>query len=496
MTIMHKINMKFNKIKLFIFAQFIIILVSTQQSYASGWVDDWLTQSTSNSPSYFAGQERGYYSAGSFSTRWKASNTSLVTLESPKVKTGCGGIDLFLGGFSFLDTTHLVAKLQSILSSAAATAFDLALKTTCQQCANTIKNLESMADTLNQMQIDDCAAGKSLVGIVADEHGIRSREEMSTSMATAINNNKLVSGVETLWTNLTTSIQSNNGNVSSADVADIYSGCNTEIQTIFLSTGYVLYNIANRMGIDQEYADLIRGLVGDVHISSLSDGYTASFVDSCPENNMDSLAGTTEGQLYKKTITGINPGCVQITDTNRDLTTYVANQMQSIATKMASGTVLLTTAERNFLDTNPLSLMPTIKVAVASNTTATVIPVMADLTAKAYSLQMLSDLYQRARMMQMKALEILQKKAVANSSSGTEKCATEVFASDMANKLQTMIDRVQVLRDSAREAYVASAQEVANFMILMSHLQENEDRLNRELSMKYGQSVVNRISRK
>ncbi len=67
----------------------------------AAWVDDWLQQKTTTSPDYFAGQQRGYYSGGSFSARWPHKKDYPVTVEMPRVKSGCGGIDVFMGGFSF-----------------------------------------------------------------------------------------------------------------------------------------------------------------------------------------------------------------------------------------------------------------------------------------------------------------------------------------------------------------------------------------------------------
>ena len=127
---------------------------------SSAWVDDWLQQQTTTSPSYFPGQQRGYYSGGSFNARWPSTTDYPITIEPPRIKSGCGGIDVFMGGASFMNTDYLVDKLQGILTGAAAVAFDLALKTLCEQCSNTIKNFEAIADKLHSMQLEECAAAK------------------------------------------------------------------------------------------------------------------------------------------------------------------------------------------------------------------------------------------------------------------------------------------------------------------------------------------------
>ncbi|MDD3816322.1 MAG: conjugal transfer protein TraH, partial [Desulfocapsaceae bacterium] len=74
--------------KKMIFALSVSLLfpISAQVAQA-GWVDDWLQQSNSTQSGYFEGQQRGYYSAGSFSGRWKSTADYPVTLEMPKVKS-------------------------------------------------------------------------------------------------------------------------------------------------------------------------------------------------------------------------------------------------------------------------------------------------------------------------------------------------------------------------------------------------------------------------
>ncbi|MCP4339036.1 MAG: hypothetical protein GY799_09170, partial [Desulfobulbaceae bacterium] len=107
-----------NKLK--IIAVTSVIFLSPPVIGSAAWVDDWLQQKTTTSPNHFSGQQRGYYSGGSFNARWPNTSTYPVTVEMPRVKSGCGGIDVFMGGFSFMNTDYLVDKLQGILTNAAA----------------------------------------------------------------------------------------------------------------------------------------------------------------------------------------------------------------------------------------------------------------------------------------------------------------------------------------------------------------------------------------
>jgi len=471
--------------KKIILASFLMLSASSAHIAQAGWVDDWVDQSNTTNAGYFQGQQRGYYSAGSFSGRWKSTADYPVTVETPKVKSGCGGIDVFMGGFSFMDSDYLVDKLQAILSNAGAVAFDLGLKTLCEQCSNTIKNFEALSDALNQMQIDECAAGKSLVGIVADKDGIRSSEEMQERLGTAVKENKLVSGVSDMWTDLTTAERTSGGTVAASDVEAVTSGCNADIRTLFLSGGSMLDNVGTEMGIPGGHIELIRGLVGDLELSGPVHAYKISYMPPCSENNADSIKSIAHGDIYNKSTAGV---CSQVTDGNRDMGQYISTMLTQITDKIRNkGT--FSAAELSFMDTNPLSSLPILKTAVATNTEGATISGLADITATAYSLQMISDLYVRAEMIARKAREILEKKTV-NSSGGPEKCAAVVFLGDASTNLSVMLGKIQELKEGAKASYIASTNEMNAILAYMEHMQKMESQMNSEITRRYGKDVA------
>jgi conjugative transfer pilus assembly protein TraH len=457
-------------------------------SVYAGWVDDWLQQSNTTQSGYFEGQQRGYYSAGSFSGRWKSTADYPVTLEMPKVKSGCGGIDVFMGGFSFMDSDYLVDKLQAILSNAAGVAFDLGLKTLCEQCSNTIKNFEALSDALNQMQIDECAAAKGLVGIVADENGIRSGEEMQERLGTAVKENKLVSGVSEMWTDLTAEEQASGGTVKSGDVTSVTSGCNADVRDMFLDGDSMLANVGDKMSIPSSHVDLIRGLVGDLKLSGAAEAYKISYMPPCSENNADSIKSIANGDIYIKSSGGV---CSQVPDGNRDMGAYVRLQLNSIADKIRNKGIY-TATEVAFMDSNPLSVLPILKSAVGSNTDGQTISGLADITSSAYSLQMISDLYVRAEMIARKAREVLEKKA-SGSSGGPEKCAAVVFTENASQDLSLMLDKIQELKVGAKASYIASTNEMNAILSYLEHMQALESKMNQELTRRFGKDVVARI---
>ena len=466
-----------------------VFLLLTPASSSAAWVDDWLEQKTTSSPNYFSGQQRGYYAGGGFSGRWPSKVDYPVTVEMPRIKSGCGGIDVFMGGFSFLNEDYLVDKLQSILESAPAVAFDLALKTLCEQCSNTIKNFEALADKLNSMQLDECAAAKELVGVVMDENGFHSTEVMQERLGTSIKENKLSQGISEMWDIISKEDEANNNVPQSADVSRVTSGCNAEISSTFLSGGSLLENIGAKLSIPTNYTDLIRGLVGDIELQGPANAYRVSYVTPCSENNPDDLKSFAAGDVFAKTSGGT---CSQIGDANRDLVGYVSTILTGIAEKIESKG-WLTSAETAFLETNPLAALPILKTSVATNMQDATITGLADITAKAYSLQILSDLYIRAEVVARKAKEMLEKQAGPVSGQPRENCQAAIFAEHADRNISLMLDRIRHLQESARAAYVTSTRELSTIMEYLEHMQKIERQMIEEITRRYGRDVAARV---
>jgi conjugative transfer pilus assembly protein TraH len=459
---------------------------------AAGWVDDWLEQRTINSPDYFAGQQRGYYSGGSFSARWPSQTDYPVTIEMPRIKSGCGGIDVFMGGFSFLNSDYLVSKLQSILENAPAVAFDLALKTLCEQCSNTIKNFEALADNLNGLQLDECAAAKEMVGVVMDENGFHTGEVMREKLGTAIKENKLSQGVSEMWDILTKEDKANNNVPQSADIARVTTGCNADIRNTFLTGGSLLENVGvSKMGFPAAYIDLIRGLIGDLKLEGPANAYKVAYEPPCPGNNPDDIKAFASGDVVAKNTSG---ACSQISDANRDLVEFVRHTLAEIADKIESKSGALSADQEEFLANSPLAPLPILKTAVGTDMKEAVIASLADITAKAYSLQMLSDLYVRAESVAAKAKEMLEKQAGASMGQPAENCSAVIFAESADQNLTRMLTRIHRLQDAARESYVASAREMATIMEYLNHMQRLESQMIAEITRRYGKDVAARMS--
>jgi conjugative transfer pilus assembly protein TraH len=78
-------------------------------------------------------QMGSYFTGGSLMTRAKAANTNLMSVQMPSFNSGCGGIDLFMGGFSFINAEAFMQMARNIGSNALSYGFSLALQTVTPQ---------------------------------------------------------------------------------------------------------------------------------------------------------------------------------------------------------------------------------------------------------------------------------------------------------------------------------------------------------------------------
>lgn len=124
-------------------------------------------------PIAYQGQSAGYYSLGSMWTRFPQKTVYPANLQLPKVTAGCGGIDMFTGSFSFVNSDQFVAMAKAIANNAIGFAFHLAIQAISPQIDKAMTDLERAVQQLNQFNINSCEQGAALVGGLAGEVGIK-----------------------------------------------------------------------------------------------------------------------------------------------------------------------------------------------------------------------------------------------------------------------------------------------------------------------------------
>ncbi len=109
-------------------------------------------------------QTGGFYTGGSLFARSKINNADLFSLQMPHYRAGCGGIDLFLGGFSYVNAQQFIQLLRNIGSNASGYAFNLALATVTPQIKSVLDDLSAKIQKMTNQSINSCEAAATLVG--------------------------------------------------------------------------------------------------------------------------------------------------------------------------------------------------------------------------------------------------------------------------------------------------------------------------------------------
>ncbi len=114
--------------------------------------------------SAYNGQQAGFMTGGSFYARTGVRRISPAQINMPSFRGGCS-IDLFAGGFSFINAKQLRAMFMQIMNHAVAYSFTLGIDTISPQMGNVIHKMETLANSVNQTNYSTCHIAQGLVGM-------------------------------------------------------------------------------------------------------------------------------------------------------------------------------------------------------------------------------------------------------------------------------------------------------------------------------------------
>lgn len=442
-----------------------IVLLSPATWAAGDWTNDWFDQSATTSAGSFQTQQRGYYTAGSFQGRWRMTNDYPLSVSPPRFKAGCGGIDLFGGGFSYLDPEYLVEKFERIIQAAPSFAFEMAMQEYCKPCSSAMQTMTQITDYLNSIQVNDCRMAKQIAAIPV-KGDMTVFDDMKEK---AMQGYAIGEGILKNTQNVDEELEAADGK-SPVDTRELVASCPASFKTVF-TNGSVVANVAGLVGLS-DYADLTRGLIGDVIVSynSTVNGLVTAPVEPCPGNDQLSGADLLTGTLQKKNVGGTcsSAGASRVAD-------VVEDRLSSIATKMAPGGSALSSDDIAFINSAPFPLYALLRDAVASRTVAETIESIRDPLANAYAYRMLDDLHRMSRLVLSKANEISTSQRFG--SGDPSKCDTK-FLKDSFVKIQAMDELALKYRELAKANYAKEQQELSvNIQVARDRLQQRQQML-------------------
>lgn len=426
----------------------ILALSLAASALSAGWVDDWVDNMAETPSGTFEGQKRNYWTGGGFQARWRTSSDYPLSVSLPRVKSGCGGIDMFLGGFTFMDPEYLVDKFQRSIQAAPAVAFDMALKEMCVECSESMKALESITSKLNSIQMDECSMSKKMVAIASGDE-VQGDLLGEITSALAMDNASAKNSYEN-----TTATQASGGK-SQEDIRQALDHCPADFKAIY-SGGSIIGNTAQKIGMSG-YADLIRGYLGDVEVTYNSGNklFTADPVPKCKGNDEFSPADFLDGLTEARHSVANGGACYS--DSATRLEDFVATRLQSIADKIQTSTAL-TVEETNFIKTSGMPILSIMKGAVLEQDVTGTISVIARPIASAYAYRLMNDLYINMEFLVSKTKEA-RRGGVSTTGGSANKCDVNVLLSAFTYT-DEIIDNARGLRQSTWDAWAYSMQEL------------------------------------
>jgi conjugative transfer pilus assembly protein TraH len=148
------------------------------QADVSGQLDSFFTSlggsANVTGPVAYSGQQGGYYSGGNLWVRFPAQQTfQLGSLQMPSVKAGCGGIDIFTGSFSYINSDQIVAMMKAVANGAEAFIFNLAIDAISSVISVNIKEVSQKLQQFLQHSLNACQAGEQMAAGLAGMAGAR-----------------------------------------------------------------------------------------------------------------------------------------------------------------------------------------------------------------------------------------------------------------------------------------------------------------------------------
>lgn len=414
----------------------LILVVTSGTVSAAGWVDDWFDESTVTPSGHLETQKRGYYTGGSFQGRLRMTNDYLVTVQPPSIKAGCGGVDMFLGGMSYLDGEYIVEKFENILAGVPAFAFEIGMQEFCKPCSSAMQTMTEITDYLNSMQVNDCRLAQRIAtSAVKGDTSLYDDAKAKAAQGLA-----LFSGVSKNATDFDNTTSSDGGK-SNVDTRELVASCPAVFKTVF-TDGSVVGNVADLVGLDQ-YAALMRGLLGDVNVawSNADKVYKTVIVEPCPGNDGMSAFDLITGKMETMSTPGncTNAGMTAVAS-------IVEDRLDSISSKLSAAGGMLSADDTAFIEAAPIPLLAALRDAVMRGNVDETIGALRDPLATAYAFRILDDLHKAARLVLVKADE------VGRTAAGARTCDT-TFLRGAIDQISFMDEAALKYRELARQAY-------------------------------------------
>jgi conjugative transfer pilus assembly protein TraH len=137
------------------------------------WFNDMGMYANSTPSGAFKGQTMNTYTGGGLYARAPQKSYQFATFDPPRIGAGCGGIDLYTGAFSFINSDQIVNLLKNASTNTTGYLFSTALESICPSCSSAMKFLQDQSAKMNGLNMNSCELAKGTVNATLTTIGLR-----------------------------------------------------------------------------------------------------------------------------------------------------------------------------------------------------------------------------------------------------------------------------------------------------------------------------------
>ena len=392
--------MGFSKKSSFVLTIIVCVLLVSHQVNAE-WIDSWFNGASYGGytpGSHGHSQKRGFASFGSYQLRnTQTTPDNFITAQAPSIKAGCGGIDLLGGSVQFLkDPQLLMQKAQNIISGALYIGFEMAICILNEQLCTTYRNAESVINSLNSLQINDCATSRTIATSAVDAW--KWDDKAATEKWDRWAEDTGASNLKTSTDRLMNGTSANNPAIPGSQIGGhpaIIDGCSTELQNL-LNTESIVATLMSAKGYTADQIYVVRGIFGDYE----TDATNIKYLPPCgPNVKLNPLEILSRGIGEKMTDNAFAGSCEPQTGDFTVNGTYYPNidnwvnaNLSEIAQNIRTKTAL--SANNNyFIEVIPAPVLLHLKNAVITGGENVAVASYAGVCESGFTFQIIGSLY-------------------------------------------------------------------------------------------------------
>jgi conjugative transfer pilus assembly protein TraH len=315
-------------------------------------------------------QTNTYYSGPSVYSRSKVVSINPVSIQAPRVRGGCNGIDMFAGSFSHINSDQFVKLMKQIGQNAQGLVFQLALDTISPTLGTQMKSILATIEKINAMNLNSCDIAAGAINGTANflKEGKASKTfcQMSQTIGLkatdwAKGENNCGAGGETNATNKNTNLpelqDSKPSDINFAWETLKTSGISNELKEIFQSiTGTIIKKLPTNDNEGEKFEVKQAKATDSKFIDRLLNGGKIP-VYKCVE--FDKCLDVSNGEINLSNTKALQP--------------KIKTMLDSITDKLQDNSATLTTPEQELVDkvsTIPIISMLKVRVLNGGKVTA------------------------------------------------------------------------------------------------------------------------------